>query len=50
MAENSPADARITGSILGMGRFHILLTTKSGVPQLPSQCTLEPVLYNKGSH
>ena len=58
VVNNPPANARDTGLITGLGRFHITWGSSAPVPQLLSPHTttteslhaLEPVLWNKRSH
>ena len=62
MVKNPSANARDTGSMLGLGRFHVLQSKKSHVPPLLSPRSrahelrvlkaahLKPMLCNKKSH
>ena len=58
VVNNPPANARDTGLITGLGRFHITWGNSAPVPQLLSPHTtttgslhaLEPVLWSKRSH
>ena len=43
----NPASSGDTGSIPGLGRFHIPRGNWAHVPQLLKLCTLEPMLHNK---
>ena len=48
--KNPPADIGDTGSISGLGRFHLLQGSWACVPQLLKPTRLEPVFCSKRNH